>query len=195
MNKENSYDELQLLIKISQGNQLAFQALFEQYRNQLFVYLYKITKSSETAEEIVLDVFLKIWHGRELAAEIENFNAFLYRVAHNKAIDFLRSAKNNPLRQRELWDAMQEQVSAEDADTNLILRNTEALIDKAAGQLSPQRRKVFYLHHHHGFTNEKIAQRLDLSKNTVRNHLFASFEFIRKFISANLEFVILFVLI
>ncbi|MBC7890537.1 MAG: RNA polymerase sigma-70 factor [Ferruginibacter sp.] len=194
MNDQNKTDLL-LIFKLSQGDQLAFKSLFEKYRNQLFTYLYKITKSAETSEEIVLDVFLKMWDGRELAPGIENFNSFLYRVAHNKAIDFLRSVKNNPLMQTELWEAMQEQISGEAADANLMLKNTEDLLNNAIGNLSPQRQKVFILHHHHGFTNDEIAKKLSLSKNTVRNHLFASFEFIRKFVSAGLELVILFCLI
>lgn len=195
MNDTNQYDEVQLLLKLSQGDQVAFKTLFEKYRNQLFSYLYKITKSTETSEEIVLDVFLKIWHGRESVSEIENFDAFLYRVAHNKAIDFLRSIKKNPAAQQEVWNLMQEPRSADDADCKLLLKSTEAIIDEAIRKLSPQRQKVFYLHHHHGFTNEEIAQRLNLSKNTVRNHLFASLEFIRKFISVSLQlFLFIFLL-
>ncbi len=82
------YPDKELLLKIAEGDQVAFSVLFEQYRNQLFTYLLKITKSAETSEEIVLDVFLKIWHGKEAIVEIENIEAFLFRVAHNKAIDF-----------------------------------------------------------------------------------------------------------
>ena len=188
MNKDNLHDSDLILIKISLGDLVAFNALFEQYRNSLFTYLFKITKSAETSEEIVLDVFLKIWHGKELIPQIENFDAFLYRVAHNKAVDFLRSLKRNPVLQQQVWDLMQEPLSGEDADKHLLLKNTEVIIGEAIGHLSPQRQKVFYLNHYHGFTNDEIAKRLQLSRNTVRNHLAASVDFIRKFLSNNLGF-------
>lgn len=191
MNNEQPNDNTLLLLKISNGDQVAFALLFERYRNQLFTYLFKITKSAETSEEIVLDVFLKIWHGKELIPQIENFNAFLYRVAHNKAIDFLRTLKQNPLLQHQVWDSIQERLSDEDADKQLLYKNSEAIINKAVDQLSPQRQKVFYLHHHQGYSNTEIAEHLGLSKNTVRNHLFASLEFIRKFLSDNLELIVL----
>jgi len=194
VNKEKSYEELRLLKKISQGNELAFKLLFEQYRNQLFSYLFKITKSAETAEEIVLDVFLKIWHGRQTITQIENFDQFLFRIAHNKAIDFLRSLKRNPVIQQDVWNLMQEPKSLENADSNLLLKNTEAIIGQAIDNLSPQRKKVFQLHYHQAFTNEEIAQKLNLTKNTVRNHLCSSVEFIRKYISLNVELIIFVIL-
>ena len=194
LKNEKLDDNIDLLLKISNGDELAFAKLFEQYRNQLFTYLFKITKNAETSEEIVLDVFLKIWHGKELIPQIENFNAFLYRVAHNKAIDFLRTLKQNPLLQQQVWSNMQEPLSDEDADRQLLYKNSEEIIDNAIDQLSPQRQKVFYLHHHYGYSNTEIAQHLGLSKNTVRNHLFASLEFIRKFLSDNLVLMVLFYL-
>lgn len=192
MNKEKTDDTTNLLLKISKGDQVAFTVLFERYRNQLFTYLLKITKSAETSEEIVLDVFLKIWHGKELIPQIENFNAFLHRIAHNKAIDFLRTLKQNPLLQQQVWSSMQEPLSFEEADNQLLYKNSEKIIGDAVDQLSPQRQKVFCLHHQYGYSNSEIAQHLGLSKNTVRNHLFASLEFIRKFLSDNLELMVLF---
>jgi len=191
VNKNKSYEELQLLNKISQGNELAFKSLFERYRNQLYTYLFKITKSSQTAEEIVLDVFLKIWHGRQTITQIENFDQFLFRVAHNMAIDFLKSPKRNPLHQQEVWNLMHEPKSEENADNKLLLKNTEAIIGQAIDKLSPQRQKVFYLHHYHDLTNEEIAQKLNLTKNTVRNHLCSSIEFVRKYITLNVELILL----
>ena len=188
MSNDNLYDSNLILLKISQGDLVAFNALFEQYRNSLFTYLFKITKSAETSEEIVLDVFLKIWHGKELIPQIENFDAFLFRVAHNKAIDFLRSLKRNPVLQQPVWELMQAHLSDEAADKCLMLKNTEMIISAAINHLSPQRQKVFYLRHYDGFTNDEIAKKLQLSRITVRNHLAASVDFIKKFLSNNLGF-------
>jgi RNA polymerase sigma-70 factor (family 1) len=188
------YDKETLLLKISQGDQAAFNTLFGMCRNHLFAYLFKITKSAETSEEIVLDVFLKVWHGRASITDIDNFDAFLYRVAHNKAIDFLRSLHRNPLLQQQVWSQLQEPLSDEKADKNLLLKNAESFIGEAVRKLTPQRQKVFYLHHYQGFSNEEIASHLQLSRNTVRNHLAASVDFIRKFLSGNLDVIIFFFL-
>ena len=195
LSNSTPYTEKELLLQVAEGDQGAFGILFEQYRNQLFTYLFKITKSAETSEEIVLDVFLKIWHGKEAIVEIENFDAFLYRVAHNKAIDFLRSLKRNPQIQQQTWSLLQEPLSAEVADKQLLFKGTLEIVEHAIHQLPPQRQKVFTMHHHHGLTNAAIAERLQLSRNTVRNHLALSVEFIRKFLSTNLDLLLLFFLL
>lgn len=64
--------EKSLLQRVAGGDQVAFGLIFERYRNRLFTYLVKVTKSREISEEIVLDVFLKIWTGREIVKEIDN---------------------------------------------------------------------------------------------------------------------------
>ena len=173
------------LSKIKEGDEHYFNLIFEKYRNQLFSYLFKVTKSRETAEEIVLDVFLKLWHGREAVAEIENLEAFLMRVAHNKAIDFFRAAKRNPTVQQEIWELMTEAISYETADKKLLDKNLEEIIESAINQLPPQRRKVYYLRNSEDLSYSEIANELNLSSNTVRNHLAASVKFIKEFLLKN----------
>src|SRR5688572_23138291 len=85
-------DENSLLQQIAQGNEIAYRALFDQYKDKLFNYLFRITKSKEIAEVLVIDVFLKLWIGRDLITEIKNIEAFLHKVACNKALDFFRLA-------------------------------------------------------------------------------------------------------
>jgi RNA polymerase sigma-70 factor (ECF subfamily) len=187
-----AYSDEDLLRKIKSSDQGAFNSLFERYQNRLFVYLFKIIKSKETAEEIVLDVFLKIWVGRSILAEINNFEAFLFCVAKNKALDFLRYTQKSKLQQMELWNQMQEMLSSENADQHILLEETKVAIQDAVSLLSPQRKMVFQLSREYGLTYEQIAERLHLSKNTVRNHLAASLQFIRGHLAANNQMMLFF---
>jgi|SRR5690242_3082728 len=184
------YNERELLRRIADSDQKAFDQLFERYRNQLFTYLLKITKSKETAEEIVLDVFLKIWTGRSIIIEIDNFEAFLFCVAKNKALDFLRWARKSRLQQMELWSRMQEMLSPEQADHKIAFADTAASVQQAVAQLSPQRKIVFLLSREHGLTYEQIAERLHLSTHTVRNHVAASLQFIRSHLAMSLRSIL-----
>lgn len=179
MVEHSTLSDQELLHLISENDQKAFNRLFERYRNALFHYLQKITKSNETSEEIVLDVFMKIWTGRSILAEIDNFEAFLFRVARNKALDFLRWVQKSKLQQMELWNRMQDNLSCEPADTELSLAETNSIIQKAIEQLSPQRKLVFQMSREQGLTYEQIGKRLQISTHTVRNHLAASLQFIR----------------
>ena len=179
------YDDAYCLLKIKEGDEYFFNLIFEKYRHQFFNYLYRVTKSRETAEEIVLDVFLKLWHGRAAVTEIENLEAFLFRVAHNKAIDFFRTVKRTPKMQEEVWEHFNAVVSSDNADKKIIDKNFEELVHTAVDQLSPQRQKVYHLRNNYNLSYGEIAKKLDLSPHTVRNHLSASLQFIRDFLLKN----------
>lgn len=186
MNGNNkSYEDDYCLLKIKEGDEYFFNLIFEKYRNKLFNYLFRAFKSKEVAEEIVLDVFIKLWHGREAITEIKNLEAFLHRVAYHKAIDFFRAAKRNPVLQQAIWDTITNAPAAENAESRLLQKNTEALIKEAISQLSPQRRKVFELRSYEDLSYSEIARTMRLSANTVRNHLAASLKFIREYLDKN----------
>ncbi len=195
MNDNKQYDDKLLLSQISQGDEKAFNTFFERYRNQLFSYLYKITKSRELSEEIVLDVFLKLWLAREIVVEIQKPESFLFRVARNKTIDFFRSAKHDPIYQTQMWDWMQDAATSESADEKLLQKNAEDKINDAVKLLSPQRQKVYELHQNLGLSNKEIAKRLKLSGNTVKNHLAASLKFIRNYVRDEDNLLVFFVLL
>lgn len=192
MNGNNKpYEDDYCLLKIKEGDESFFNLIFEKYRNRLFNYLYKVFKSKEVAEEVVLDVFVKLWHGREAITEIQNLEAFLYKVAYHKAIDFFRAAKRNPVVQQAVWEAITDATAPENAESQLLHKNTEALIREAIGLLSPQRKKVFELRNDEGLSYSEIASTMNLSANTVRNHLAASVKFIREYLEINEALILL----
>ena len=182
MGEIEEYGDQVLLEEIHKGDEKAFNTLFQRYRNQLFVYLHKITKSREASEEIVLDVFVKIWLGRQIVGEIRHFESFLFRIAHNKGIDFLRSARHQPVLLEEIWENMQHTISAEQADKRLQRLEVEHLLHQAIHELPPQKQKVFKMSREEGLSYDQIAQKLELSRNTVRNHMAAALEFIRTYL-------------
>ena len=185
------FDDKALLSRIADADQEAFNMLFARYRARLFHYLVKITKSREAAEEMVLDVFLKIWTGRAIIGDIGNFEAFLFRVARNKALDFLRWAQKSRLQQLEIWYRMQGETAAAPADQPVLYGEVRAALDHAVASLSGQRRAVFQLSREHGLTYEQIAEQLNLSTHTVRNHLAAALRFIRAHLGTELKYMIL----
>lgn len=191
MENFSKYDDSDCLLKISEGDESFFNIIFHRYRDRLFTYLYKVTKSPETAEEIVLDVFLKLWHGRTEAVEIKDLNAFLFRVTRNKAIDFFRTVKRKPRLQEELWNFIKEAISTETADGKILGADIERVVQLAVDQLSPQRRKVYYLRSYEGLSYDEISKRLNLSPNTVRNHLTASTQFIKDFLGNNDAYILI----
>ncbi|GEP98290.1 RNA polymerase sigma factor [Chitinophaga cymbidii] len=193
MKTEQSYGQLtdnELLRCVTDNDELAFNELFARYRNRLLAYLLKVTRSQEIAEEMVLDIFIKIWNGRTGMPGIEHPEAFLFTVARNKAFDFLRQVKKSRRQQAALWERLQEN-QADPADKELMRGSLEATIRKAASQLSPQRKIAFLLSRDHDLTYEQIAEKLQLSTNTVRNHIAAALQIIRSHIPPGLDIIIL----
>jgi RNA polymerase sigma-70 factor (ECF subfamily) len=176
----------ELLAQVSLGNEKSFKILFDGYNEKLFQYIFSIIKSEQVAEEIVMDVFLKIWLGKDIISQIENFNSFLFRVAHNKAIDFLRSVARDPRFKDLLWDQMQLSGD-EKADAVLLRKEFENKLREAVSLLSVQRRKAYQLSREEDMNHEQIAQQLGLSKNTVNNHIVEAQRFIRSYFAKNLD--------
>lgn len=179
-----------LLILISHGDEQAFKELFRIYRDRLFNYILKITKSRETAEEIVMDVFLKLWDGRALIREIENFPSFVFLMARNKSIDFLRTAAKDRILQELIWNEIQV-LSDVRSDERVIISELEEEVNRVVNQLSPQRQAVFRLSREEHMTYDQIAKHLKLSKSTIKNHMIDSLRFIRTHLTTKMDVIII----
>lgn len=178
------HDEDLLLKKIAQGDEPSFRVLFDKYHKKLFTHLFGITKSKEVAEELVIDIFVKLWAGRELIVEIRDIEAFLKKVGYNKSMDFFRIAARNAKLQKAIEREMDHGTGIP-ADLHLHDLELKEILRNAARQLSPQRRLVFTLSREEGLTHDQIAQKLNLSRNTVKNHMIEAIKSIKSYLKAN----------
>ena len=182
--------EKKLLALISKGDEKAFQSIFTSYYEQLFNYILSIVKSKQVAEELVMDVFLKIWLGKEIIPRIEKFNAFIFRVAHNKSIDFLRSVARDPKFQDLLWEQIQLSNNTP-ADSIMMVREYEAKLREAVSLLSPQKKKIYQMSRDENMTHDDIAVQLNLSRHTINNHIVEAQRFIRTYLTKNCDMAFL----
>src|SRR5690606_11633515 len=84
------YNESEILIKIAEGDESAFCELFDHYERYVFSFGRKLMRSNEIAEEIVQDIFIKIWERRERLKEIDNFGGYLNILVRNHSFNLLR---------------------------------------------------------------------------------------------------------
>lgn len=155
---------------LSAGNEAAFKLFFETYDHKVFNYIDKIVKSKEVTEELTIDVFMKIWNTKEMLAEVQNLDAFIYRIAVNKALDFLRVAAKEKQNRAVLADQMKS-LTSEAADQAYLNREFEKELQLSIRQLPPQQKLVFSLSRVNGLSHQQIAEQLRISKNTVKNHM------------------------
>ena len=186
MKSPDFLEEKDLLTQVALGHEASFESLFRIYHERLFHYISTFIKSRQIAEELVTDVFMKIWLGRELLPQIENFGSFLFRVAHNKSIDFLRAAANDPQFRDLLWEKIQLSGS-ERADASVLSHEFEQKVREAVALLSPQRKKVYEMSRDEEMSHEQIAYHLGLSRHTVNNHIVEAKRFIRSYLAKNLD--------
>lgn len=184
------YTDARLLQQLSLGCEKAMRQLFASYRDRLFHYITRVTKSEQVAEELVMDVFMKIWTGRETLPEIQNIDAYLFRIARNKSIDFLRSVAGSTRFQELLWEQIQA-ASTDSADTPLLIKEYETRVREAINALSPQRRMVYTLRHEQQLSHAEIAARLNVSRSTVNNHLVEAQKFVHNYMAQNVDLVAL----
>jgi RNA polymerase sigma-70 factor (family 1) len=161
------YDEKSCLLQVAEGSEKAFRTLFNQYHQRLGSHISHLTKSTELAEEIVQDVFLKIWMNRDALAEVQNFSAYLYILSRNHALNCLKKVAQERIATTGLeqvgYQLRFEEPAAEDV--------RHVLLDEAIDHLPPQQKKVYLLSRHGRLTQSQIAEELSLSPETVKKYL------------------------
>lgn len=171
-------DENILLYRISLGDEYAFRAVFDRYRSRVYSYALKIIKSNERAEEILHDVFLKIWQ-HESPTGIENLEAYLKVVTRNTTLKALRRIRLE-LHATYVWKYAAE--AARNETEEVVLFNDAAVIlNQAIELLPPQQKQVYKLCRLEGLKYAQVAERLSLSPLTVKTHMQHALRFLRSY--------------
>ena len=111
MPPEIQYNEKELFIKIAQGDEKAFRVLFDQYRERLFFFAWQLCHSSVEAEEVVQDIFLKLWENRLKLGEVDFPRKYIYIMARNRTLDLLSRIARHEQLIREVWTNMSQSAN------------------------------------------------------------------------------------
>lgn len=173
---EALHNERTLLDQVAQGDEKAFRAVFDHYRDAIYSFALKVTRRETMAEEIVQDVFIKIWINRGGLPGVRHFGNFLYIIARNHTFNSLRKLAKEKIT-GEFPDQLAE--AGVSAETTVLQYDYEKLLQQAIAQLPPQQKLVYTLSRQHGLTREEIAAQLQLSPGTVKAHLAQALRSIR----------------
>jgi RNA polymerase sigma-70 factor (ECF subfamily) len=178
-----------LLLSVAAGDGSAFEQLFDQYWDHIYSVAYTLTKSRETARDIVQEIFIKIWLVREELPQKDSFPNFLFIVARNHMLDELRKKT----RESPFTDQLQAyfRESPLEADQRLLYNESQALIRQAVNNLPEQQRQVYLLTRESGWSQEEIAQHLQVSKNTVKTHMTRALAAIREYLANSAHGILL----
>lgn len=171
-------DAKNILCDIASGDSEAFKTLFEMFYPKVKVFLVKLLKDDKASEDIAQDIFVKLWSMGPSLPEISSFNAYLYRMTKNAAINYLRDRKPSV-------DISELLIICEgDIEQEYYRKEKELLVRLAVEQMPSQRKRIFTMSRYQGMTNDEIAKSLGLSKHTVENHLTLALKELREIVVA-----------
>ena len=193
MSSLTHHSEFQLVKSLKSGSVLAFNTLFHHYSNRLYQFSLKYLKSEEEAEELVQEVFTRIWEKRsDLKAEL-SFNSYLFTIAFNVIRKYFR-------RKIHLADYLNDKVKDDlslDTVNKVNFNSLKKHLDNLVSLLPPRRKEIFTKSRYEGYTIKEIANAMKISKKTVENQLTEALKFIRTHLSrehlAGILFFFLFV--
>jgi len=183
-------DEASLLRKVSVGDEDAFTELFRRWQPFLSTHIYRITESKALTEEIVQDVFLKIWQTRETLSDVQNFKNFLLVVSKNHALNVLKKLARE-FQNQEKW--LKEYENAEEVHDHK--QAFYSLLDEAIDKLTERQREVFLLHRHQRLTYQQIADRLGIGRESVKTHIELAVKNITSHVQGRLSVIIILLLL
>ena len=181
-----SIDDDSILVEgLKRGDEAAFRKIFEKYKDKLFTYCCRVTKSEELAEEIVHDVLVKVWLQRGQLNHSLSFKSFLYTITHNASLNFLRkiAANESVKRKASLYLEKFRNVT----ENTVYESDFEKIKNEAINALPTQRRIIFEMSRNQHMTHDEIATTLGISKHTVRNQIIEALKFIKQYLKVHAD--------
>lgn len=171
------------LTKIVANDQVAFGKLFNFYKEPCKKFIFSIIKDEEEAKNIIQDVFVKFWNRRALINPTLNFNSYLYTSLRNMAFDYLKKVEKNQILQEQYYQNMIHLEAEPDVEETKIY-----LLRKVMAKLPAKRKMILVLNIEEGKSYQEIAEKMHISKNTVKNQLVKAKQFVRDGVNLSLAY-------
>ena len=179
MNAHRPSDQ-ELIESLKKGKLSAFDGLFNRYSQHLYRYCFSLLKNHEDAEEIVQEVFFRVWVKRFEISRQKSFASFLFSIAHNLTIDLFRKRSREKKFERKMLDTAERN----DLNTLSMVEQQELInqVQLVINDLPAKRRKIYELSREKGMNNNEIAEKLQISTKTVENQITLALKQIREVI-------------
>jgi len=190
MARRLSYGSDQYLIReLRKGKEEGFSVLFNQLYAPMVLYACRFTEDQAAAEDIVEDAFINLWKKRDTISEIHSIKSYLYTIARNGCLSWIRKNKRENARNKTVFAA--EEQFERTALENLIYTETMTKIYSAIDRLPTQCKKVFILHYIDGKKISEIAEELNISVGTVKTHKVRGIDLLQKSLLGTLLLILL----
>jgi len=185
-----AYSDTNIIPEIIQGNEKAFESLFQSHYANLCGYAVKYVWELDQAEEIVQDLFFNIWSKRSDLNITSSIESYLFRAVRNACLNYLKHLK---VRDSYASNVKESYNEGRDHDHNPVeVLELQDKIDEAIEALPPERKKIFMLSRHEGLKYKEIAEQLGISVKTVEAQMGKALKHLRVSLS---EFMVILIFI
>ncbi|WP_147377251.1 RNA polymerase sigma-70 factor [Mangrovibacterium diazotrophicum] len=176
---------------LKNGDMQAFDTIYNRYCKRLYYFVIRYVKSDEDAEEIVQEVFIKVWENRERINVFSSFESFLFTIAYNSTISLIRKRVSEK-KYLDHLASIQETQNAPEVVNEVQFHELNERVNQLIAELTPRQQEIFRLSREEGLSHDEIAVRLSLSSNTVKNHLVSALKYLRSNLDNGLMICVLF---
>jgi RNA polymerase sigma-70 factor (ECF subfamily) len=185
-------EEYLLIRQFKNGDHHSFKVLYQKYAPKLYGFSRKYLNSDEDAEEIVQEIFLRIWEKRENVDESQSFSSYIFQAAKHRIFNGFRKKVN----EQAYLDFV---VYANDASSNFTdmaveYQEIKSKAEAVISAMPPKRQEIFRLSREQGLKNKEIAEKLQISIKTVENQMSQALKFLREELMDYQTFMLVFLL-
>ncbi|PPL03537.1 RNA polymerase sigma factor [Parapedobacter indicus] len=171
------YNEQDLLLKLREGDELAFEAIYQKHSLAIYANILRMVRDEAAASDLLQEVFLKIWENRQQIDPAKSFKGYLFTCSRFLVLNFLRHVSIE--KQVENYLSHTRSEAYEHIEEGVFNKETEGFLYKTIAQLPPQRQKVYTLCKIDGMSYEQVAVLLGISTTTVQDHIVKANRFIK----------------
>ncbi len=185
-----SFDnEAELVKRVATGSEEAFEELFRAYKNKLYSFSLRYTKSPELAREVVQEAFIKVWEGRCKLDPSQCFGAYLFRITRNQLLNHLKRNAFEAAYKHRLSFFLE--ASHNPTESDVLSAEYEKIAKEAMAQLPPQRQEIFKMSRVEGLSQLEIAQSLNISTHTVKAQMNKALKAMRSYFQKHADLTLL----
>ncbi len=163
-----------LIAGIKKNDYTSYNQLFMRYYSRLCAYVFGIVQDESASEDVVQELFIRLWTHREKLTISESISGYLYRASKNAALNYLRAenSRKNRLNQMPVSDFQADEAQVEAVEFSVALHF-------CIGQLPKRSQEVFLLSRFDGLKQKEISEQMGTSVKTIKNQLWKSLQFLK----------------
>ena len=188
MQKKKQICDFELISRIKEGDESAFRIVFDLYSSKLYAFSYRFLKEKEPCQEVVQEVFLNLWINRAKLDTQYPIAPYLYTITRRLTLNVLRHVATSQSAMNKMW--LNVKKVSNETEQEVFLDDLSRFTEQVLSKMPKQQQLIFRMSRHQELSYDEIAEELDISRNTVKNHLVAALKTLRT--QLNKAFSILF---